>query len=615
MRTLDFARRFIKFDRASLINGAWDDARYPHMRRPLSANDDLETKSLVIYKAAGCMGTVYLQIVIAKHILCDVGDIYFVAQDDDAANTWGVSRGQGFILSIPDIWRLRKASIIERSCFTQSQWRFRHLDLYITGPSKTNRQSKQIRRVFTDESHLTKNYEDGALLEFEDRTQNWDWAGSSVHATTAADAGAEVDRRYYDGRQNEYHWRCPKCDQLIWPLWREVTPSQKSAKDVYGKDIFLWDEMPTEDETLDTIRARCPHCDSIFHDTLPDRSSLIGEDYVSMNPNANRGFDSWRWNVFAVAHLQWRKVLALYRSAIASARLGNTEPLQNFAKKQLCASWTNTLPDFGDGRGESDYKVGDIWAVDDSIRIMTSDPQAGKADEGAHFRGLITQWDRDGNSRRIAARRVETFGQLDALQMEFGVKDQHVMVDSGWENRLIYRECGRRHWFCFRGSDATEILHMDGEGEKRIVHPMPYSQREPASGIVGEAQPKRLAGVRRGSLPSGWAWVIVGANPTLYGYLSALLGGASGRYFGIAKDFVVQGSKEPGEYQANMPAFIKVIEKDKKTNKDKVFWREVRATHFWDCEILALVVAMRNGYFPLGKICEQVVNSDKKESA
>ena len=33
-----------------------------------------------------------------------------------------------------------------------------------------------------------------------------------------------------------------------------------------------------------------------------------------MNPGAKRGFDSWRWNVFALAHLEWRKVLALYRS-------------------------------------------------------------------------------------------------------------------------------------------------------------------------------------------------------------------------------------------------------------------------------------------------------------
>ncbi len=253
------------------------------------------------------------------------------------------------------------------------------------------------------------------------------------------------------------------------------------------------------------------------------------------------------------------------------------------------------LPDFGDGRGAADYLVGDAWEVSDSIKILTSDPQAGKADEGAHFRALVTQWDRDGNSRRLAARRVETFGQIDAVRIEFGVLDQHVMVDSGWENRLIYRECGKRHWFCFRGSDATEILHTEGEGEKRIVHPMPYSQREPASGVVGEAQPKRLAGVRRGALPQGWAWVIVGANPTLYGYLSAPLGGSSGRYFGIAKDF-------NQEYVSSMPAFIKVIEKHKKTNLDVVFWREVRPAHWWDCEVMALVVAARNGYFPLGKI-------------
>lgn len=575
------------------------------MRRPLAANDDIETKSLVIYKAAGCMGTVYLQIVIAKHILCDVGDIYFVAQDDEAAKTWGVSRGQGFILSIPDIWRLRRESIIERSCFTQDQWRFRHLDLYITGPSKTNRQSKQMRRVFTDESHLTKNYEDGALLEFDDRTQNWDWAGGSVHATTAADAGAEVDRRYYEGRQNEYHWRCPHCDKLIWPLWREVTPTQKSAKDVYGKDIFLWDEMPTEDETLDTIRARCPYCSAIFRDTLPERSSLIGDDYVAMNPNAKRGFDSWRWNVFALAHLEWRKVLALYRSAMKSAKMGNTDPLQNFAKKQLCASWTNTLPDFGEGKGANDYKLGDVWQVEDSERFMGIDRQAGKGDEGEHLWVLIVQYDRAGNSRRLAYRKVQTFAQAEALANEFGVKPSNVYCDSGYESRSTFRECGRRKWFTVRGSDETEFLHTKKIGNEMRTISMPYSQGALQSGIIGQKATKLIR--NKGSrVPAGYAWQFVQANPTLYGYLSANIGGRSGRYFGIAADF-------PDEYRKNIPAFIMVIEQDKFGREKKPVWKPVRETHPWDCEVAALLGAIRAGFHPLAKD-ERAFNSAPHES-
>ena len=96
----------------------------------------------------------------------------------------------------------------------------------------------------------------------------------------------------------------------------------------------------------------------------------------------------------------------------------------------------------------------------------------------------------------------------------------------------------------------------------------------------------------KGSVPNGWAIQIAMANPTLYGYLSAMVGGSSGRYFGIATDF-------PIEYRENMPAFIKVIEKDKFSREKKAVWKPVRQTHPWDCEVQCLLGAIRAGYFPL----------------
>lgn len=599
MKTLDFARQYIKFDRASLISGPFNDDRYPHIRKPLMANDDIETHTLVVLKAAGCMGTVFLQISIAHHIATSVGDGYFIAQTDEDAKTWSTARGQGFILSIPDVWRLRRASLIERSCFKSDQWSFRHLDFYISGPSKTSRQSKQVRRVWTDESHLTDNYEEGALKEFDDRRQRWGWAGKSVHATTSANAGAEVDRMYYEGAQNEYHWRCPNCDKLIFPLWREVTPTHRHAKEYYGKDIFLWEEMPTEDATLDTIRARCPHCDSIYKDTQQDRTALVGDDYVAMNPNPKRGFDSYRWSVFAIPDLPWRKTLATYREAMAAARLGNLSLMENFCKKQLCGSYTPILPDFGEGKGASDYKLGDAWNCGESEKFMGIDFQAGKTDEGQHFWCLVTQYDRAGNSRRLAYRKVLTFSQLDGIQAEFEVKSENVYIDSGHESRLVFREAGKRHWFTTRGSDESEFIHTKRISKtKTISFSMPFSQGELQSGIIGQKPEKTIRRKGQG-VPTGWAWQFVMANPALYSYLSALIGGLSGRYFGIASDF-------PDEYRKNMPAFVSVIEPDKKTNTvKKVIWKAVRETHPHDCEVMGLLGAIRAGYFPIAKPNEE----------
>ena len=138
-----------------------------------------------------------------------------------------------------------------------------------------------MRYVFTDESHLEDSFEDGALKEFDDRRQSAGWMGASVHATTAADSGREVDILYYQGRQNEWHWRCISCKKEFWPLWRSVTSSSANVVKLYGRQIFHWKEDGTMDEKLDSIRAECPHCGTVYCDTPNDRARLAqGGCYV-----------------------------------------------------------------------------------------------------------------------------------------------------------------------------------------------------------------------------------------------------------------------------------------------------------------------------------------------
>ncbi len=608
MKALDFARRYIRFERTSLVSGPFYLPKYPMLGEPLAELDNLDTQTLTIFKASGCMGTVFLQIAMAKRILCDVGDMYFVAQTDDDAKSWTVERGAEFILTIPDILRLRHS---DKYWQTQGRWMFRHKWLIITGPGKSARQSRQVRYVFTDESHLEDSFEDGALKEFDDRRQSAGWMGASVHATTAADSGREVDILYYQGRQNEWHWRCIACKKEFWPLWRSVTSSSADVVKLYGRQIFHWKEDGTMDEKLDSIRAECPHCGTVYCDTPNDRARLAqGGCYVPQNPNASRGINSFRWSVFAAPWLEWRATLAKYLDALEAAKLGDLAMLENFSKKQLCQSWTPTLPDFGDGIKSQGYKMGDVWEVEDSIKILTADFQAGKSGEGSHIWALVTQWDRMGNSRRLAYRKLLTWPQLHAMAEEFGVqegqftrfwpghpqyvkgRDPNVGVDSGHDNRTVFRQCSLYNWFATRGSDDKEILHTKRTQDGIIQFPMPYSQPERQSGIVGTKQPIKLRTRLSGVLPTGWALCIVMANPTLYGYLYALQKGQTGRTFGIADDF-------PEEYTSIYQAFIPFIDYAKGTNVGRQKWRKIRPEHPWDCEIQALMLAIRAGYFPM----------------
>lgn len=593
MTTLDFARRHVRFDKSSPITGPFRDEYYPFLRKPFAAADSIECKRLVLFKASSCLGTVAGQIINLKRIICDVGDQMIVCQTDDDAATWAKTRGKDWIRSNADAMRLLSR---DKYAITNDLILFRTKFLQITGPGISSAQSVQVRFCQTDESHL-ESYPDGRLIEFEKRMGGrWDRQGT--HITTAPDEGREVATFYLAGQQDEWHFRCPKCSELVWPLWTEDSKAKYN-----GERVFLLGD--------NDISFHCPHCDWLVSDTARERYALNKDgDYIPQNPTASPETRSFRWAVWSAHWISWREMLIESQAAMAAAKLGNLKPWEDFEKKRLCKIYVPRLPDFGEAKGNRDYKLGDKWDATDLIRFLTCDPQAGKAGEPAHRHALVTEWDRKGNSRRVCYRRIDTAAQLHEMAIEFGVSEGAkrtattpgkwpcVMVDSGHEPRRTFRECSEFQWLAFKGSDLQQFHTIADKDGRTLTTPMPYSDPEPQSGVIGEQLPKKLRNVRRGELPQGWAYCLTGSNPELYGYLYALITGSSGRYFGIASDM-------PDVYTANMPAFIPQLEQDKKTaTVKKVIFRRVRDDHYWDLEVMALVLAIRHGYFPLAKLNE-----------
>lgn len=588
MTTLEFATKNIVFNRSgSPITGPFRIEQYPFLKAPFAAADDIRVKRLVLYKASSSMGTVAGQCIMAKRILYNPGDMLFCAQSDDDASTWSKTRGKEFLLSVPNIRRFLSR---DKYAVTNELFQFRGKFLAITGPGISSAQSLQCSTYMSDEAHLDS-YPPGRLIEFEKRLGGR-WNRLAIHVTTAPDSGKEVDTFFKEGQQDNWNFRCPKCSNLAEPAWAD------DSKEKYnGVEVFQ--------AAGDSVSFICPHCQASFADTARDRFSLVKDgDYIAGNPSAPFATRSFRWPVFAMHTIAWGGLLAEHKAAMESAKLGNLKPHEDWIKKRECRAYTPSLPNFGGDKGVNDYKLGDVWeTTEEKRRFIGADFQAGSGDEGAHIHAVCTEYDRLGNSRRVEYRRLDTFEQLHQMAVTLGVmeakvdgkltgKGTCVIVDSGHENRLVFRECSKYGWYAYRGSDL-EQFHITTIDGKQVSHPMPYSVPKPESGIVGEKQPDRLRGVTKGGLPAGWAYCIVGDNNALYGYLSALIGGSSGRYFGIASDM-------PEFYTANMPAFIAINETDKKTNKAKpITWKRVRKDHVWDCEIQILALAMKHGFFPL----------------
>lgn len=585
MRTREFAEKHVRFDKpGSPITGRFRLPLYPFLGKPMDASDDIRIKRMVIYKASSCLGTVLGQIINAKRVACDVGDQIMVCQTDDDAAKFAKTRGKEWMQSVPDVMRLLKSD--KYSC-TNDLWLFRHKFLIITGPGITSAQSDQVRYVQTDESHLDK-YADGILAEFEKRMGSR-FSRQATHITTAPAQGKEVDRFFYQGTQEEWHWRCSNCSELIWPLWED-----ESKKHYNGERVFRWKESQSETEMLESIVAVCPHCQREHTDNDHDRYGLVRDgDYKRMNEAASMQYASFRWSAWGAAHwMPWRDHLAEYLQALRDARLGLFKTHEDFVKKRECRSYSPEIPNLGISIEGRDYQMGEKWEVEESIRIGSIDVQ----DEGGlHFWAQADEFSRDGSSRRIAYAKLTTWDLCKTFMESHGVHAHNTFVDCGHRSKEVFARCSEWEWYALRSTDDDEFTHFRtiSPSEPKVSFTRPYSKTEEQDSQRGRKKLEIVRIERGRKLPFGFCYSRSWSKPVIGSILLMLKGDKSERYYGIAKDF-------PAEYEAQLHSYILTKTYLKTTGAERRFMKQVRSQdHAFATSSMCIVGAMISGFFPL----------------
>lgn len=584
MKTRDFAAKFIRFDKASPISGAFDLSKYPFLGAPMDTADDIECKRLVIYKASSCMGTVLGQIINSKRIVCDVGDQKMVCQTDDDAEKWSKTRGKEWLRSIPDAMRLLSS---EQHAITNSLWLFRHKFLEISGPGINSAQSVQVRYLQTDESHLEA-YGPGRLVEFEKRLGGR-FDRQATHITTAADEGKEVDQLFKLGSQNEWHWRCPKCASLVWPLWVD------DSKEFYNGHIVL-------DNFGDSIVFSCPNCSYTAADTARNRYELTRDgDYVAKNPRAPKETQSFRWSSWAAAHwMEWKTFRIEYESAMERARLGDIKPFEDFTKKRKCKSWVPVLPDTGETR-VSNYKAGEVWITNEAhCRICSFDFQEGKGADGVHWWGQVDEFSLNGDSRRIDFRRLESWADCRALQLHHNVNNSDTFCDAGHRSKEVFAHCAAWKWYALISTDKDEFTHkVKVNGEEQLVTNPYYTQtklQDSMSGKHAEFLKRRGVILARGPLPEGWCYSRTWSKPNIGFLLLRLKDGRLGREYGIASDLIEEYSKQLNSYIESESVF-------KSTGRRERVLKQVSDNdHAFATSSQNLLGSIIRGFFPVSSL-------------
>jgi len=598
LNALDYARKFIYFWKTgSPIFGKFDERKYPFCAPILENSDNIDCKQTVLYGPTQSFKTVVLNIMTAYRLHIKQKSILIACQTDDDAKQYAKGKLMPVLERIkPIMGALRR----EKNAKTIQELYFPAHELIISGPGSNASESKSVNYLHTDEAHLW-NVDYPAAMGALTNRMGGVWNRHALHTTTAADAGTEIDEAYGAGQQDEWHFMCIHCHGLIWPKWED------DAKAYYnGEKVFHWIDSQSETETLDSIHIICPHCQKRIDDEYENRLLINeGSRYVSMNPGHSSMFQSYRWNCFAPFWKSWKGSLATYLTAIKLAKLGTLPPYTDWIKKYEVRTNTGEMPMLGSSYGGRNYRVADVVKTPDELRVLSLDVQEGKNGEGFHLWGLCDQWERSGNSKRVAYRRLASWDEARAMQLEFGVADADVCVDFGHRMREVFSYCEKFHWLAMKSGDEESFAHVIPAkfAQNTIVH-YEYSPTIPQSCTAGKTNSNLVFKGARGIriLPPGFCLSRLWSKPAVYPMLYALKQGTAGREYNIATDIGT-------EYVRQLHSYVPIMPEPKNRNKEPVkkheqrgyrdSWKQVIPDdHSFVCSAQSLVKAMLSGFYP-----------------
>jgi hypothetical protein len=339
---------------------------------------------------------------------------------------------------------------------------------------------------------------------------------------------------------------CPHCSKHVLFAWsKEFTVFPITGAEAWVK----WDPEAKRgrDWDLDRVersaRFECPHCGGHITDAHKTRIDRAGE--WRPTSSAARGYRGWHLSSLYAASAQTTvgKLAVKFLQAKRSL-LG----LQGFINGDLAEPWENQ-----DTRSErTEIIVTETAAplATNSLRILTVDFQ----EKAPYFWAVVRDWAPNGDSRIVKAQSLEQWDAIRQLQLDHGVADNHVGIDSGYDAQTVYKECLRWGkmvpipnglpiwvgWTPMKGREGNVVWKDKKTGQPMLYYRCraPLSHRKFELSLLefnGDALKDILAKLRKGpEVAAGIRWELIDGLPLEYfrhldGEVKMLVPGPRGR--------------------------------------------------------------------------------------
>lgn len=463
-----------------------------HLLEPLEALRDPAVHLVSVRGAVQTTKSLLADIFVPYVIEHDPGDVLWLLEDDAKAKEYA-DRCMGLIKSIPEIAKMLEG--VDHHDKTKTIIRFKHMKLVICGLNPGNVQSLSWRYVIIDETWLHPF--DGLLRQAMDRTKQYPNTKKILVLSQGGWEEDDHDRVHKETDQRELHYACPQCG------WHQPFELSIERMPIGGQPVLkpeikyaglAWDSNEVTkpngrwNAELASLTAHhvCFRCAARLPDTDEMRNQLA-LTYRYIPAGADPNFDTTRrfpfpsqvgfhWPAEASTRLPWRDQVKKYIPAKTSAdEQAYRLPLQEFYQKDRGLPWSEAIAQEQKVVIHEPYDVKLAWP-EESFRPLIVDCQRDLKKFFFHVYAVS----RAGEARMLDRGSLDSFDAIAEKQKQWGVKDQQVFLDVGYEMTKALRECvkhghvqvirgGRmKVWACWTGlkGSGQEIFRHERKAKK-----------------------------------------------------------------------------------------------------------------------------------------------------
>lgn len=546
----------------SPLPGPFRSDRTPWIAEALRIAADPETRLLTILASIQSGKSLFARLYLCWLVANHPSPAMLLQATDPEAKDFALRSLRPLFKACPPVAARIRSEDSDRSSTVD----FDGMTLYCRGAwNEANLQRLSLRTVIGDEAWL---YPRGHLAEASARVTAFGWMGKRIFMSQGGMAGDEFHQLHETTDERDWHMACPRCGELQPWVWEQVRFPEDA------KASGSWDLRAVAAGTT----YECRGC----HERLPDNNGTRYEanakgTFIATKPAATPGAVGLHWN--ALATMSWGELGVLMLKAAEAVDLyADEEQRRIFKQKRLALPWAEEGGAIVDLEQAATYKALEPWDREARISPRGKVVEQADAPEGSipfrtvgidvqrgFFWMTVRSWAKSGHSRLRFFGKVETWQQLDDIVKAHAVHRALVAIDSGDQSDLVYREGGaRRGWKCTKGSGQLDFTVADRNGTSKRF----YSDKQRVH-VPGFAQRAEL---------------IVFSNLVAKDILNGLR----------MRRMHTYGVDTSEEYVDQLNAEVRVH--DKKSGK--TMWQlraGKRDNHALDCEILAMLVAIRWG--------------------